>query len=684
MQTDWTLIEGSPIPLGVSYNPIVKAYNVALYSNHAAKVSLLLYAEEEYELPRYTIVLNPLINKSQRVWHCYLKESEIPEAAYYAFQVDGPVNIEEPYWHAFNPKKVLLDPYTKAIFFPPEFSRLAACDGFSNAGKAALGCLRSLKDAAAPFDWQNDKPVRHTDDLIIYEMHVRGFTRRASAGVPVGQEGTFAGVIAKIPYLKDLGITAVELMPVFQFDPQENNYWGYMPLGFFMPHLAYSSDKTPGGAMREFKTMVRELHKAGIEVILDVVFNHTVEGGKGGPVYHFKGIDNSTYYLLKHTPNDPYLNYSGTGNTLRTDHPATQQFIMDCLRYWVTEMHVDGFRFDLASVFSRTSDGRVGDTPIFAQLAADPVLSSVRMIAEPWDAVDVYQLGRAFPGVTWLQWNGKFRDDVRQFVKSDAGFVGALIQRLYGSDDLFPGDAFHAYHSYQSVNYINSHDGFTLYDTVAYNSKHNQANGHNNTDGHEPNLSWNCGIEGDMGVSEAVMQLRQRQAKNFFTLLMLSNGTPMFVAGDEFLHTQNGNNNAYNQDNETSWLNWNRLDQFSGFHQFIVALIRFRKEQDGISRSRFWRNDVRWYGVNGQPDFQSSSRSLAFSLKLSSGKTLYVMINAYWEGLPFVIQEPGPWSRIINTYLASGEDILKEGTETITHSDYWVGERSIVVLLSNH
>ncbi|PWG80361.1 glycogen debranching protein GlgX [Pararcticibacter amylolyticus] len=672
----WYSQEGAPHPLGISFIPEEDAYNFAIYSKHASSVTLLLYKENEYKVPVVTVRLDPFRNKSQRIWHYRIKRSELKGAAFYGYRIEGPLGNGPDYLHQFDPQKILLDPYAREVIFPPEFSRDAAEQSGSNDGKAPLGMISSEED----FDWQGDKPVRHEHDLVIYEMHVKGFTRNPNSDVSSEKRGTYAGVIEKIPYLKELGVTAVELMPVHQFDPTEKNYWGYMSLNFFAPHHSYTSDNSPGGAIREFKTMVRELHKAGLEVILDVVFNHTSEGDMAGPTYSFKGIDNSTYYLMEDHLGNPYVNYSGTGNTLRTDHPAVQQLIMDSLRYWVKEMHVDGFRFDLASVFSRKSDGSIGSSPIFDQIAAEPYLADVRLIAEPWDAGGLYQLGRAFPGVSWYQWNGGFRDDIRRFVRSDPDFAGKAIQRVYGSDDLFPDDPYNAYHPYQSINYLTSHDGFTLYDQVSYNNKHNFSNGQNNQDGHEHNYSWNCGWEGDGIVPPPIMKLRKRQARNFMTLLMLSNGTPMILSGDEFLNTQKGNNNPYNQDNETTWIDWSRKELMNEHFEFVKQLISFRKQRKSVSRSRFWREDVKWYGCNGQIGFDKELRCFAWHL---SGRSfnepdLYVMVNSHWEKQKFSFMEPGPWKRIIDTAAENGKAFLKE-PQSNPKPYYVLESRSIAV-----
>ena len=500
--------------------------------------------------------------------------------------------------------------------------------------------------------------------------------------------GTYAGLIEKIPYLKDLGITVVELMPVFQRDPHEGDYWGYMPLNFFAPHAQYASSVDDDGQHLEFKNMVKAFHKAGIAVVLDVVYNHTCEGDHVGPTYSFKGFDPSGYYMQSSDPTNPYANHSGTGNTLNFSQPHVRKMVMDSLRYWKNEMHIDGFRFDLASVFSRNADGSLnwGDAPIFSEIAADPELGRLALIAEPWD-VGCYQLGRGFPGTTWLQWNARYRDDIRRFVRGDAGMVPDLMRRIYGSDDLFPDSREHAYHAFQTVNYVDCHDGFTLYDLVSYNHKDNWKNGHDNQDGMDANYSWNCGHEGDESAPAEVLALRRKQAKNFFCLLMLSNGIPMFRAGDEFLNTQFGNNNPYNQDNETSWLDWSQLETNPDTFRFFKGMIAFRKSHPSLCRSRFWRDDISWYGVGATVDLSPDSRSLAFCLHGASqgDDDIYVMINAYWEVLSFQIQEGSPqdWVRVVDTDLQSPTDFSNHGVQ-LSESTYQVAARSIVVLIRSH
>lgn len=681
----WATAEGSPFPQGVTWIEAEHAYNFSLYSKHAESVTLLLYTENDLLNPVLTCSLDYLVNKSWRNWHCRVSEAAVNAARYYAYRISGPPPNGRFEWHAFNPQKILLDPYAKSVFFPPAFDRMAAIQPGPNDGKAMLGLIQKSED---PFAGGDVRPLRHESDAVIYEVHVRGFTNNPNSGVSPEKRGTFAGIIEKIPYLKDLGITAVELMPVSQFDPRAGEYWGYMPLNFFAPHPEYSSGKNPGDAHREFCAMVKGLHEANIEVILDVVYNHTGEGNQNGPTYSFKGIDNSTYYLISDNPGDPYENFSGTGNSLHCANRHVRRMIVDSLRHWAKDMHIDGFRFDLASVFSRNDDGTINidDPPIYVEIVSDPTLAASRLIAEPWDAAGVYQLGRSFPAVRWSQWNGRFRDDVRRFMKGDSGMVTAVMQRLYGSDDLFPDDRMDAYHAYQSVNYLASHDGFTLYDLVSYNQKRNWANGQNNTDGTDDNFSWNCGWEGDVGVPSEVVKLRKRQVKNLCSVLFLSNGTPMIRAGDEFLHTQSGNNNPYNQDNETAWQDWDRFRDNPDIFRFFKQMIAFRKSHRSLCRSRFWREDVRWFGVGADVDMSYDSHSLAFCLHGASqdDEDLYVMINAYWDDLPFFIQD-GPfqeWKRVIDTSMDSPNDFRGPGNEIpLMSQTYIVRARSVVVLI---
>lgn len=688
----WGRKAGSPWPLGATWTQDGSACNFALFSTHAKAVTLLLYPGDDLSNPAKTVELDPRLNRTNRVWHARVSAAELASMRYYAYRVDGP--SDGTGGRRFDVQKVLFDPYARTLFYPPAFDKAAASRPGSNAGRAILGLVPG---PAAPFDWSGDQRPVHRGDTIIYELHVKGFTVRPSSGVSEGNRGTYLGLIEKIPYLKDLGVTAVELLPVYHFEPEKGgNYWGYMPLSFFCPHQHYSRNPDVVRIADEFRTMVKALHAAGIEVILDVVYNHTAEGDKEGAVLSYRGIDDTTYYLLN--PDLSYRNDSGTGNVVRTAHPAVRQLVLDSLRYWVTEMHVDGFRFDLATIFSRNQDGSINldDPSIISEISSDPAFAGIRLIAEPWDTA-TYQLGRSFPGISWAQWNGRFRDDMRSFVKGDRGLVPSAIRRLYGSDDLFPDSLPFSYLPSQSVNFITAHDGFCLYDLVAYNRKHNEANGHGNTDGTDDNRSWNCGWEGDLNAPPEVLELRRRQVKNLCCLLLLSNGTPMFCAGDEFLNTQHGNNNPYNQDNETTWLDWDRLQQNADVFRFFRLMIAFRKSHAVLTSRTFWRERVRWYGVSlDDPDFSDDSHAFAFQLtgdpaiytedKFVTTQDIYVMINAYWEPLQFRIQaDPNrfiPWKRVVDTALASPDDIVEPGNEIgIDAATYSVQPRSIVVLI---
>ncbi len=671
----WERDEGSPAPLGATWLAVESAWNFAVYSRHATGVTLLLYGGEDFAKPIHQFSMDPLQNKTGRTWHCFVPEQTAPSASYYAYKVKGPWDPARG--HRFDSEKILVDPFAEAVHYPPGFSRGAAKLPGANDGRAPLGVLPRRRSA---FDWGGGFPPRHTHDTIVYELHVKGFTARANSGVASQRRGTFLGLVDKLPYLQELGITVVELLPVQEFDPQEGNYWGYMTLNFFAPHEAYAAHD----AVQEFRQMVKAFREASIEIWLDVVYNHTCEADETGPNYSLRGLDNSSFYLLH--PDGSYRNDTGCGNTTRCAHPVVRALILRSIRHWAEQMGVDGFRFDLASIFARDDCGNVqtGEPPVISEISDLGTQFDLRLVAEAWD-IGSYMLGRSYPGLMWRQWNAEFRDDLRSFVKGDPGKVGALMRRLYGSDDLFPDGPDDVYRPNQSVNFITAHDGFCLYDLVSYNQKQNEANGHRNTDGSDHNLSWNCGWEGDEGAPDDVLALRRRQAKNFCCLLMLANGTPMFCAGDEFLNTQRGNNNPYNQDNEITWLDWERLEQNRELFRFFQRMIALRKARRTIARSRFWREDVRWHGTGQEVDMTHESRSLAFYLRGERFREgdLYVMINAWWQPLLFSIAEgeAGEWSRILDTGLPSPEDICEPGGEKLLASlDYEVGPRSVVVL----
>jgi isoamylase len=673
--TDWYRERGAPFPQGATYVEHERAINFALFSRHASSVDLLLL--DAALLPR-RVELDPLRNRTGDVWHVRVPEADLRGARYYAYAVDGPPEAG----NRFDPDKLLLDPYAQALYVPAADRRVAATIPGSNGGQATLGLLPRARPA---FDWKGDRRPWHGHDAVIYELHVGGFTRDASSQVAEFKRGTFLGVLDKLPYLKALGVTVVELMPVHHFEPEQGgNYWGYMPLSFFVPHADYAVSSDPLEHADEFRTMVRELHAADIEVVLDVVYNHTAELGDGGATFNLKGIDNRSYYLM--TPDlASYRDETGCGNTLRSAHPATRRLILSSLRYWVEEMHVDGFRFDLASVLTRGEQGGL-DVPrpaIIDEISSARAFDGVRLIAEAWD-IHAYQLGRSFPGKSWLQWNGRFRDDVRSFVKSDRGMVPSLMLRLYGSDDLFSEAPPDVSRPAQSVNFVTCHDGFCLYDLVSYNQKHNLENGQGNRDGLDANLSWNSGYEGDLDAPPEVHALRRRQVKNFCALLMLANGTPMISAGDELMRTQGGNNNAYNQDNERSWIDWSLARRNADVLRFFQLMIAFRRQHPSIGRDGFWRDAVRWYGPQGAVDLGHDSHSLAYFLSGAALKDsdLYVMINSYWEPLWFTIQEPAKWSRVVDTSRDSPDDIALPGEPLSVTDSYLVGPRAVVVLES--
>ena len=559
--------------------------------------------------------------------------------------------------------------------------------------------MKSVVVNCGAYDWEGDVPLRRPSaHTIVYEMHVRGFTRHPSSGVPEKTRGTFAGLIEKIPYLRDLGITAVELLPVFQFDAQDCppglvNYWGYSPVSFFAPHQAYSSRQDPLGPIDEFRDMVKALHRADIEVILDVVFNHTAEGDHDGPTLSFRGLDNVTYYILERD-RSRYANYAGTGNTLNANQPIVRRMIVDSLRYWVETMHVDGFRFDLASVLSRGPSGDpMPSPPVLWDIESDPVLAGTKLIAEAWDAAGLYQVG-TFVGDSWQEWNGRFRDDVRSFFRGEPGTVTRMADRLIGSPDIY---AHKEREAEQSVNFVTCHDGFTLNDLVSYDGKHNEANGEDNRDGADDNRSWNCGVEGPTD-DPMVETLRNRQVKNFLTVTLLSIGMPMILMGDEVRRTQRGNNNAYCQDNETSWFDWTLVAKHADVHRFLTLLNGRRllremePEQPHVSLDQLLREAHRaWHGVKlHQPDWQESSHSLAVTAEVRNTRLLvHMILNAYSEPLDFELpsigaEARGPWRRWIDTALDSPNDIVPwPATRPVHSSTYRAHARSVVVLCAN-
>ncbi|HVK10883.1 MAG TPA: glycogen debranching protein GlgX, partial [Gemmataceae bacterium] len=547
--------------------------NFSLFSRTAAGVELLFFDREGDAVPSRVVRLDPVTNRTYHYWHAFVPG--VRPGQLYGYRVHGP--SEPAKGLRFDPAKVLLDPYGRGMVIPPNYDREAA----RREGDTAATAMKSVVVDPAAYDWEGDAPLRlPSARTVIYEMHVRGFTRHPNSGVKEQLRGTYAGLTEKIPYLKDLGVTAVELLPVFAFDPQACppgvvNYWGYQPVSFFAPHPQYSSRRDPLGPVDEFRDMVKALHRAGIEVILDVVFNHTAEGGHDGPTLGFRGIDNPNYYILEQG-GARYADYTGCGNTLNANHPVVRRMIVDSLRYWVTEMHVDGFRFDLASILARDSAGRVlPNPPVLWDIESDPALAGTKLIAEAWDAAGLYQVG-SFVGDAWKEWNGRFRDDVRDFFRGEPGAVRRLADRLVGSPEVYGHKAREAE---QSVNFVTCHDGFTLNDLVSYNDKHNEANGVQNRDGANDNKSWNCGAEGPT-ADPAIEALRNRQVKNFHAVTLLSIGLPMMLMGDEVRRTQGGNNNFYCHDSEANWFDWSLVEAHADVHRFVKLLLARRVLRD--------------------------------------------------------------------------------------------------------
>jgi isoamylase len=662
--------------------------NFSLYSREASGVELLLFDHEDDLRPVRTILFDPSINRSYHYWHTFVPGLQAGQL--YGYRVDGVSHPDKGM--RFDAAKVLLDPYSYGVAVPGNYSREAA----RTAGDTAATAMKSVVVDPHLYDWEGDAPLhRRSSQSIVYEMHVKGFTRHPTSGVPEEMRGTFRGLIQKIPYLQDLGISAVELLPVFQFDsqdcpPDRVNYWGYAPVSFFAPHQAYSCRQDPLGPVDEFRDMVKALHRAGIEIILDVVFNHTAEGKHDGPTVCFRGIDNSAYYVLEQD-RSLYADYSGTGNTLNANHPIVRRMIVDSLRYWVEEMHVDGFRFDLASILARDSRGSVMSNPtVLWDIESDPALAGTKIIAEAWDAAGLYQVG-SFVGDSWKEWNGRFRDDVRSFFRSEPESLQRFADRLLGSHEIYGHEQREAE---QSVNFVTCHDGFTLNDLVSYNQKHNEANGEENRDGTNDNRSWNCGIEGPSD-DPAIERLRSRQVKNFLAVTLLSLGLPMFLMGDEVRRTQHGNNNAYCQDNESNWFDWSLLVKHADVHRFAKLLIARRLQRDAgperqrMSLTQLIREGIKgWHGVKlNHPDWSADSHSVALSARLpKEALSVHFIFNAYWEPLDFELPRIGigngdSWRRWLDTSLETPHDIVEwDEAPLVSGYTYRVGRRSVVML----
>ncbi|MDJ0696793.1 glycogen debranching protein GlgX [Mastigocoleus sp. MO_188.B34] len=685
------VLPGKSFPLGATVYP--NGVNFCIFSQNGSAIELLLFDTANATKPTQIIKLDPVLNKTYHYWHVFVPGIKVGQI--YAYRAYGLFAPERGY--RFDHTKVLLDPYARAIVGDEIYDRQAACRPGDNCGQALKGVVFDPNT----YDWEEDiHPRIPYASSVIYELHVGGFTRHPNSGVSESKRGTYAGLIEKIPYLKKLGITAVGLLPVHQFDPQDappglKNYWGYSTINFFSPHRGYSSRRDCFGAVDEFRDLVKALHREGIEVFLDVVFNHTAEGNHQGPTISFRGLDNQTYYILEHDPTY-YSNYSGCGNTFKGNHPIVGRLILDSLRYWVSEMHVDGFRFDLASVLTRNILGQpikegTGSVNIISVIESDPVLAGTKLIAEAWDAAGLYGVGKFVELADWFaEWNGPFRDDVRRFVKSDHASINSLAARILASPDIYSRlDT----DINRSVNFITCHDGFTLNDLVSYDRKHNLANGEENCDGANDNFSWNCGLEGATEDPQ-IEQLRLQQIKNFFTILFISQGTPMILMGDEVRRTQQGNNNAYCQDNQLSWFDWSLVTKHDGLLRFVKKFIHFIQGLTIFRQEKFLEvtygslePHIIWHGIYlGEPDWGKDSHALAFSLNHpATGEHLHVMLNAYWQPLNFELpplKVGNYWYRIVDTSCTAPDDFSDPETAVkIDGESYLVTARSSVVLM---
>lgn len=684
--------------------------NFCLFSKHASAVTLLLFEHYSLTHPTHSIPLDPAIHRTGDVWHIFIHG--IQSGQYYGYSVDGPYDPAQG--HRFNPHKLLIDPYTRAVGGRYHWNTSAAYGYDRDSRHQDLTIsdennfeieAKSLVIDDSDFDWGDDQfPRIPLKDTIIYETHVRSLSCHPSAASR--HPGSFLAIIDLIPYFKSLGVTTLELLPVQDFNEDENfrsdpltgnklkQYWGYSTLAFFAPNSWYATDHQGSTAVREFKEMVKALHAAGMEIILDVVYNHTGEGNEYGPTLSFRGLDNSIYYMLDKGRH--YLNYSGCGNTLNCNHAVVKRLILDSLRYWVVDMHVDGFRFDLAAILGRDSEGNwLPNNSVLADIIQDPILSNTQIIAESWDAAGLYAVG-GFPK-GWAEWNGRFRDDVRSFVKGDPGRVGALAQRITGSADLFQHREGRPYHS---INFITAHDGFTLQDVVSYNQKHNENNGEDNRDGDNNNFSWNCGVEGPSQDTET-LRLRRQQMRNLFSLMMVSQGTPMIHNGDEFGFSKRGNNNTYCQDNELNWLDWSLTETNRDFLEFCRYMIAFRKRHPALRREHFFTGmdktgnalpDISWHGLKlNTPDWSEDSRCLAFMLDGAHQETgadqddnnIYVAVNSGWEAQEFELPLPGAgrrWYIAVDTatesgFYSLGDEARVSGDTLLLHG------RSLVILI---
>jgi isoamylase len=692
---------GNPLPIGGAHEQ-GNGVNFVLFSRHATGVRLEFYKNSDDSSPSRIINLDPVRHRTGDVWHVWVRG--IPTGQLYGYRVEGPYLPEEG--HRFNAHKLLLDPYARSIAGVENWD-FPAARGYDSSSSLIDLSFSTVDNAGTTpkcvftddhFDWEMDSPPKHSaSDTVIYETHVRGFTIHASSGVT--HPGTFAGLTEKIPYLQDLGVTAIELMPVLEFNENESyrlnpitkerlkNYWGYNPVAFFAPKRSYCLEGPHGWQLREFREMVKTFHRAGIEVILDIVLNHTVEGDELGPTISLRGIENSIFYMLQENGCRYYKNFSGVGNTLNANHPVVRELVRNVLRYWVMHMHVDGFRFDLASVLGRDEHGNILlNAPLLEDIAEDPILRDVKIIAEAWDAGGAYQVGD-FSTKRWTEWNGRFRDDVRRFWVGDAGMIGSFASRICGSSDLYrssgKGPA-------SSLNFVTCHDGFTLNDLVSYKQKHNDENGEFSRDGADANDSDNCGVEGpsqDPGVED----MRNRMIKNFLLTLFVSRGVPMLLGGDEFRRTQRGNNNAYCQDNEVSWFDWSLLEKHRDIQRFTRGMIGFRRAHPVLRRENFYTEaDIKWFAPNGAtPEWAGQGqKSFACLILGQTEPDLFLLFNADASPVDFsipVLPVGKIWCLAVDTSRPAPDDLFDPGKEPSMQGQisFRLEPRSSAILLTD-
>jgi glycogen operon protein len=692
---------GNPLPIGGAHDQ-GSGVNFVLFSRNATGVRLEFYQNSADSSPSRVIDLDPVRHRTGDVWHVWVRG--IPPGQLYGYRVEGPYQPEEG--HRFNPHKLLLDPYARALAGVENWDFLAA-RGYDSSSPLTDLTISTVDNAGTTpkciftddhFNWELDSPPKHSaSDTVIYETHVRGFTIHPSSGV--AHPGTFLGLTEKIPYLQDLGVTAIELMPVLEFNQNESrrlnpvtgeklrNYWGYNPVAFFAPKQSYCIGGPHAQQTHEFREMVKAFHRAGIEVILDIVLNHTAENDELGPTISLRGIENSIFYMLQENGRRYYKNFSGVGNTLNANHPVVREFVRNVLRYWVMHMHVDGFRFDLASILGRDVHGNILlNAPLLEDIAEDPILRDVKLIAEAWDAGGAYQVG-GFSTRRWTEWNGRFRDDVRRFWVGDAGMIGSFASRICGSSDLYQNSC---KSPANSLNFVTCHDGFTLNDLVSYRQKHNDENGEFSRDGTDANYSDNCGVEGPSQDS-AVESVRIRLIKNFLLTLFISRGIPMLLGGDEFRRTQRGNNNAYCQDNEVSWFDWSLLEKHKEIQRFTRGMIAFRRAHPVLRRETFYMDaDIKWFAPNGAAPNWGDQWQKSFAC-LISGQTepdLFLLFNADSRSVDFSIPAlPAGkfWRLAVDTSRTAPDDLFDSGREPSLQgrTSFQLEPRSSAILLSD-